>query len=459
MKKANIVNQECDTKSISKRSFIYSIIFIFILMVATYVLTFFIDKGTFVDGVYVRLADKQALPFYKFIFSPFLLLGGKDNTTIIGLIILLLIIGGVFICLQKSNIINCLLNLIIRKFKNHKYALLFILIAFFMFLGAFASIFEESVILIPIIIALAIKLGWDEFTGLLISLVSVTCGFACAIINPFTIGVAQSQAGLAIFSGIGLRLISLIIVYLFISLFTYFRAKRIDSHPSLDVVIETSNKDLEKGTKAFLISFIIGIVLVIVSSTIPFTQNYTIVIILLAFLISSIIGCVLAKYNKKDFCINFLKGMLEISPVILMLLMASSIKYMLEESSILGTILNSALSITTSLPPFMVLLFLFIFAYLVNFFIPSGSSEALLVIPLMLPIALGSNISSQTTCLAFIFGDGFSNILFPTVPLLLIALSYTKLNYFSYLKKSLPIHLALIAISVAILSLAFVINY
>jgi uncharacterized ion transporter superfamily protein YfcC len=96
--------------------------------------------------------------------------------------------------------------------ENRKYLLLPLVSLFFMGLGAFVGSFEECVPLVPIAVALAYSLGWDALTGLGMSLLAVGFGFSTGVCNPFTVGVAQELAGLPMFSGIWMRLLTFVLI-------------------------------------------------------------------------------------------------------------------------------------------------------------------------------------------------------------------------------------------------------
>ncbi len=93
------------------------------------------------------------------------------------------------------------------------------MILVFMLLGALMGIFEEIVPLIPIVIMFSVSLGWDDLTGLGMSLLAAGFGFSAAIANPFSLGVAQRIAEIPLFSGIGLRIIIFITTYLLLFFF------------------------------------------------------------------------------------------------------------------------------------------------------------------------------------------------------------------------------------------------
>ena len=114
--------------------------------------------------------------------------------------------------------------------------------------------------------------------------------------------------------------------------------------------------------------------------------------------------------------------MQSVLPGVLMILMANSIKYTLVEAKILDSLLNGAVVTAQELPRWVVILFIYLIVLVMNFFIPSGSAKAFMLIPLIVPMAQIFGISSQLCVVAFAFGDGFSNVLYPTNPALLISL-------------------------------------
>mgnify|MGYP003332852630 CR=1 FL=1 len=184
---------------ISTRSYLGAIAVIAILMIVSYIATLVIPC----DGI----------PVWKFILSPVLVLGAEGNGTLIAVLAFLLIIGGIFNALDKCGLMRYMLDFIANKFADSRYKLMAILMLFFMAMGSLIGSFEECVPLIPICVALAIKLGWDAITGMAMCLLAVGCGFAAGVFNPFTVGVAQELAGLPMFSGAWFRAIAFVCIY------------------------------------------------------------------------------------------------------------------------------------------------------------------------------------------------------------------------------------------------------
>jgi len=142
-----------------------------------------------------------------------------------------------------------------------------------------------------------------------------------------------------------------------------------------------------------------------------------------------------------------------------MILMANSIKYTLTEAKILDTILYSTVSIAETLPKGVVILFIYLIVLVMNFFISSGSAKAFLLIPLIVPVAQLFGISSQLCVMAFAFGDGFSNVFYPTNPVLLISLGLADVNYIQWAKWSWKFQTLNLLLTSGLLLLGLVIGY
>jgi len=156
---------------------------------------------------------------------------------------------------------------------------------------------------------------------------------------------------------------------------------------------------------------------------------------------------------------SFFAGVKSIFPAVIMILMSSSIKYTLEEARVLDTVLHGAVGVADSLPRWAVLLFIYLIVLGMNFFIPSGSAKAFMLIPLIVPLAQIFGISAQLCVLAFAFGDGFSNVFYPTNPALLISLGLADVSYTDWFKWSWKFQGMNLVLTSALLLLGLAIGY
>ncbi len=455
--------------SISARSFITALIIIFVLMVVCYVLTFVIPGGQYArieqDGNLI--VDRSSyteveggIPFWKWILSPFLVLGAEGGTTLIAVIAFLLVIGGIFNSLNECGLMKYMLQKITHRFGKVRYALMAVVIFFFMAMGSLIGSFEECVPLVPIVCALAISLGWDVYTGFSMSLLAVGCGFAAGVFNPFTVGVAQELAGLAMFSGAWLRAVAFVLIYALLFGFTYWHAKKV-AKPITEETMQSYQRDkkMDKALIVFASVLGTGIVLVLSSAFITFLQDYTMIIVAVMFLVAGVAATLVAGMKGKDLGKTFLKGVVGILPAVLMIMMASSIKYTLETAHILDSVLHYAVSVADSLPTWSVILFIYLLVLVMNFFIASGSAKAFMLIPLIVPLAQIFGISPQLCVLAFAFGDGFSNVLYPTNPALLISVGLADISYAQWFRHSWKFQLANLVLTSGLLLLGLAVGY
>lgn len=433
--------------NISARSFITALLILFTLMLLTYILTLVLPGGEYkriADSAGNMVIDTQAgytpveggLPFYKWLLSPFLVLTAEGSGTIIAVIAFLLVIGGIFNSLDRCGLMLYMLKRVVRRFGHARYMLMAVVVLFFMAMGSFIGSFEEVIPLVPIVVSLAVGLGWDALIGVGMSLLAAGCGFSAGVCNPFTVGIAQELAGLPMFSGIWLRVVSFLVVYILLLFFLRSHAKKIEQPLSGDLAGEDfcPSASMDRALALFGGLLGLGILLVLSSSFITALQDYTMVIVAAMFLAAGLASTLAAGMSPGKLGSSFFNGLVSVLPAVLMILMASSIKYTLTEAKILDTILYYAVAAAGTLPRWVVILFLYLVVLVMNFFIPSGSAKAFLLLPLILPVAQIFELSPQLCVMAYAFGDGFSNVLYPTNPVLLISLGLAGVSYGSWFK-------------------------
>lgn len=467
-----MANKEKKGLNINTQSFITAILVIFALMIVAYILTLVIPGGN-----YARIPDENGnmiidtsagfssaeggLPFWKWVLSPFLVLGAEGSGTIIAVIAFLLVIGGVFNSLDKCGLMAYILNKTASKFSAVRYKLMAVVVLFFMALGSLIGSFEECVPLVPLVCALAVSLGWDAMTGIGMSLLAAGCGFAAGVCNPFTVGVAQQLAGLPMFSGIWLRLVSFVLIYSLLMAFLRLYAKKIE-RPLENVqaaISFTNDPKMNRGMICFVSILGVGIAFILSSALIPALQDITMIIVAVMFLAAGIVASLVTGMRIKDLGVTFVNGLVSIFPAVFMILMASSIKFTLEEANVLDTILHAAVNLAEQLPNWAVLLFIYLIVLVMNFFIPSGSAKAFMLIPLIVPLANIFGISAQLCVVAFAFGDGFSNVFYPTNPVLLISLGLADVSYGKWFKLSFKFQLLNLLLTSGILLLGLAVGY
>ena len=439
--------------NISAASFVAAIAILVGLMILTYILTLVIPGGS--------------IPFWKWALSPVLVLGSGQGGTLIAVMLFLLIIGGTFNALDRSGTMDYMLRKIVHAAGDKKYVLLAFVTLFFLSMGAFVGSFEECIPLVPLAVVLAVAMGWDEMVGLGMSLGAVACGFATGVLNPFTTGVAQTLMGLPVFSGISLRLLTFVMIFGCLLLFLVPYAKKCEKknreagkvQENIGISAFVRKENMEASMRFFIGTIGVCFLVIVLSVFVPGLSDYLMILVALFFLIAGVGCCICSKIKPRKAATYFGYGMLTILPSLFLIMMAGSIQYTMNESGIFEPISEFAEYFIAGMPPYVGILFIFLFAMLMNFFVSSGSAEAVLLMPLFATIAENCGMSKQLMVLAFNYGDGFSNLIYFTNPCLLIALSLVGVSYVKWIKWSLKLQVMIAACCCGILLLGSAIGY
>ncbi|MCX6056388.1 MAG: AbgT family transporter [Chloroflexi bacterium] len=472
---------------ISKKAFLQSALILLLLMVVAGVLTRVLPAGSFernivegrtviVPGSYQTISA-QNYPVWRWFTAPFEVLWGQDALVIITIILFILLVSSSFAVLDKSGILKAALAKIVKRFGAKKYLLLLVVSFFFMLLGAFLGLFEEIVPLVPLMIALSYSLGWDALVGLGMSILATNMGFSAAISNPFTIGVAQKLAGLPLFSGGLFRIPIFLAVYALLAWFLFSYAKRIDRNPETSLIFKEdqanrkryASLDLDtmasgggKLGKASLVfaGFMAAIVVVLLASPfVSFLSDYSLPLVGILFFAGGLAAGFVSGAKGKLIGTALVEGVTGLAPGIPLLLMAASIKQIVTSGQVMDTVLNSAAGILTGATPLAAVLFIFGLALLMEFFIGSAGAKAVLMMPILLPLADLLGVTRQLTVLAYCFGDGFSNLAYPTNAVLLITLGLATLSYGKWIKWTAKLWLLVLPIVFFFLWLGTLIGY
>lgn len=471
---------------ISKKSFFSSVAILLMLMIGAGILTHVIPSGAFekvlidgkesiVPGTFA-FTGEGGYAIWRWFTAPVEVLWSPDAVTVIMIIVFICIIGGTFTVLDKSGMLQYIMNSLVKRFEKSKYVLMAILTLFFMLFGSIFGIFEELVALVPIVIILSYALGWDSLTGLGMSALAAGFGFSSATLNPFTLGVAQEIAGLPAFSGIGFRLFVFAVCYGILYGFLYRYAKKIEKNPQKSSIYEDdlgqkekyanitaiealpNEQYLGKTVKIFGGALALVIAYIVAGFFVPALSAVSLPVMALIFLIGGIIAANASKYGG-NILKDFVAGIGGIAPSGLLILMAMSVKLIITNGGIMDTILYYASEKVSQMGPYAAIVMIFLLVLGLNFFVSSGSAKAFLLIPIIAPLAELVGLNSQIAVQAFCFGDGFTNMLYPTNAVLMITLGLTVVSYPKWFKWTIGLQLLMLLVNIALLLLAVVIGY
>ena len=484
------MKQSDSSIKIGKKAFLLSAVIILTLMIVSGILTKVLPAGAYdrivsdgrtlvVNGSYQEI-ERPVYPFWRWFTAPIEILFGPDNLTLIVLIVFITAVGGSITILDSAGVMKALINFLVARFAKKKYLLIVVMITFFMTISSFVGIYEGMVPLVIFIIPIAISLGWDSLTGLGMSLLPLAFGFASAVTNPFTIAVAQRIADLPLFSGALLRIIFFATTCTLVNFFVIRHAKKVERNPQKSICYQddealrqklltsgsadtegenTITKNQWKALIWFASWIALAMLLVIITARIPLLSNLGFPMMTVFFLIGGIGGGIFAGNNTKEIFRAFCRGILTFLPAIALVLMAYSVKHIITTGMIMDTILFQAAELISRSQPMAAAFLVYAVTLMMNFFIGSASAKAFLMMPILTPLADLVGITRQTAIMAFNFGDGFSNVFYPTNAVLLIALSFSVVSYAKWIRWTWKLQFAILVITSVFLAIAVRIGF
>ncbi len=427
-----------------------------------------------IDGTYHEIDYK--MPIWKIPASIVLVFGSENITTGIAIILFIVLIGGTFFILDERGILKYIMASVIRKFEKRKYILICVMIFVCMLLSSTAGILEESVTLVPIAVAVALALGWDSLVGISISLIAVAFGFTAATFNPFNVVTVQKLAGVPVFSGLWLRLITFAVVYASLTAFVIIYAKRIEKNPAKSICRETdeelrnkfrltdtedvlADKSIAKATKAFVICISFVLLCIILDFALSLGGMLSMPGMAVLFTAGGLLAGYMTGLRGKQLLGGFMKGVKTIAPAIPLIFFILAITYILSEGMIIHTILFKVYNLISGMSPFGAILLLFAFIVVLEFFIGSGTAKAFLVMPIVAPLASLVGISGNSVVLSFCMADGFTNLLYPTSGIMIIAIGLVNVSYGKWLRFTWKLFAIELVIALALMYFAVAVNY
>ena len=376
-----------------------------------------------------------------------------------------LIIGGMFMVLRESGIIEIAVDKMARKFSKKSILVIPVLITVFASIATLIGTAELSLVYIPVIIPLIIALGYDSMTAAAVALCGTVIGYTVGVLNPVNTGLAQTISEIPTFSGLGFRLVLFFIVLAVTILFVMRYARKVQKNPEASLVYEedaqkrseyTSIGDQEplKATGrqiagALMVLVFFGILIFGVIQLDWFMIEMAGLFIIMGITVGLVSGLNLTRISEA-----FTKGFREVLMGAIIVGLARSIAVILEDGQVMDTIVNGLGSMVGELPPVLAAAGMYFVQLIINFVIPSGSGQALVTMPIMAPLADMVNVTRQTAVLAFQLGDGFAHVLYPTSGYFMAALALAGVEWHKWIKFFFPLFLIFMFISLGALTIA-----
>ena len=480
-KKQGLENVRMNKKAVTIR-----IIVIVAMILLCGILTRVIPQGTYqrevvnghteiVEGSF-QFLDSKPLAIWHWVTAPFEALASSSGLSGLLIILTLLFMGGVMVVLDKAQIMVYIISVIQKKFGGNRYKLMYVMCAVMMLMGSTISFYDQCGIFIPISLGIAFSYGWDSLAGIGISFMPIAMGFAASTINPFVIGIPQAVAGLPINSGIWLRAILLLIVYLIYMTFFKKYILKIEADPTKSLTYETDDKirgmfpsqideevlqdkKVRKGTIAFLISVAFIILYTIAALFVSALSSLTMPVMLVALVAGTCIGAAITGRLKGKIAKYLFGGMKVTAPAAIVIFLIMGLKQIITAGNIMDTLLYYSYNRIEGTSPYIAVFIILIITMIMEFVIGSASTKAYLLLPLLVPLGNMVGLTTQTIVQSYIFGDGFTNAFYPTSNMVLLITGIIGTTYGKWIKWSAKLIGAIAVLVVVTLIFCVAIGY
>ena len=356
---------------------------------------------------------------------------------------------------------------LLKVFKGRsKAAIIPIFLALIGLASSTIGVFEEMFPIIPIFVGIAIAMGYDSIVGMAIVVVGCGLGYSGAFMNPFTVGTAQAIAGVPIMSGTAFRIFCHVLMVVVASVYTVRYALKIEKDPARSVVygdpneLAISKEEMENHPfgireKLVLLTLAAGIV-ILVYGTKTFGWYFTELSAL--FMIMGLISAAIMGWGPSEIAKKLSKSFEGIAVACMMIGLARGVLIVLQHGNIIDTLVYGISLPLTHMPKLLAAECMLLAQTVLNFLIPSGSGQAVVSMPIMAPVADLVGVSRQIAVLCFQFGDGISNLLWPTGMVPVVA-GIANVKAEKWWKWFIPLFFLILATQMVCIAIAVLINW
>lgn len=372
----------------------------------------------------------------------------------------ILAVGGAFRVVERTGAFDAAIHRVVRRFRRAPGLLIAVTMTLFSIGGAIFGMSEEVIPFVLLLLPLTRALGYDDLLAVAIPVIGSGVGFAGAMINPFTVGIALSIAGLPPNSGWEFRTGVWFAVTAVGILWVLRASRRLRRGAAGDDAGDLPGSGdaprLTPARIAVLLALAAAIVALVVGVRL---YGWYVLEIGAVFVALGIVAGLVSGRSGSTIADDFLDGARDLLGAALVVGLARGIVLLAGDTRILDTLLHSASSTLEGVHGAVSLNLMFVFQSTLNFFLPSGSGQAALTMPIMAPLGDLVGVSRQMAVLAFQFGDGFSNLIIPTGAMLMGSLGAADVSYERWFRFAWRLQIWLGAFAVLALTLAYAVGF
>lgn len=352
------------------------------------------------------------------------------------------LVGGAFTVVDQTGALRQAVGWLVRRLGTHDRIVIPVVSLLFAAGGALENMQEEIIALVPVLLLLCGRMGFTPLTAVAMSLGSAAVGAAFSPIDPFQVGIAQKLAGLPLLSGAAFRMVFLAIALSVWILGTMRHASRTRG-PASGEVGPAAHETFDARRMAVL-GLVVATFVAFVIGVMRFEWDFDQMAAL--FLAMGIVAGILGGLGIGGTADSFVEGFKSMAFAAMLIGFARAVFVVLDHGQIIDTIVHAAVTPLSTMPVSLAALGMMVFHTVVHVPVPSVSGQAVLTMPVLVPVSDLLALSRQVTVLAYQFGAGLCELLTPTNGALMAILVAARVRYDEWLKFAVPLYLALFAL-------------
>jgi uncharacterized ion transporter superfamily protein YfcC len=451
----------------------HTLILLLCMMLVAYIATWLIPQGFFEtvtldNGREAVLAGTYALSEQQVRLSPmdFVVAIPRAFAAAQDVIFFVFIVGGVLAIARATGTIDALIGRLLERFGHKPELLIFMVVFTFALASGAIGTAGEYIPFVLILVGLCKAMRLDAMTAVGIVVTGYGIGYGVSAFNPFTVMVAQQVAGLPLYSGIELRL-AIFVPFVLIGFHHVWRyAKLVQADPAKSLTAglpcplkgaDTSGYPSLNSRHLLILFGLIGTIMIAVWGISQ--RSWYLYELGGLFILWGMFTTVVGRLSADIAADKFIEGVKDLTTTAILIGIARGIALIMEDGQILHTLVYAMSYPLSYLGAELASVGMFLMQTVLNLFIPSGSGQAYVTMPLMAPVGDLIGVNRQVAVLAYQFGDGFSNMIIPTNAVLMGIIGIAGVPYHLWFKFCWPLIVKLMLAASVVLVLAVVFDY
>jgi len=367
--------------------------------------------------------------------------GMSDAASVIFLVFL---VGAAWTVVERTGVFGTLLDRLVERLRGHDELVIPISCLVFALGGILIQMQEELIAFAPLLVLLVTRLGFNRVTAVAMSIGAAVIGAAFSPIDPFMVGIAQKVAGLPLLSGSAFRIAFLIPA---LGLYTWYTMRY--AARTRTAAVATTGQEAAAGASGWrmqaILLLIIGSFMLFVVGVLRWDWDFDQMSAL--FFVMGVVAGLIGKLGLEGTADAYVDGFKSMAYAALIIGFARAIYVVMSQGHIVDTVVRGLFAPIAGLPVTLTAVGMMVAHGLLHLPVPSTSGQAVLTMPLLVPLSDLLGLSRQVTVLAYQFGVGLMDLVNPTNGAILAMVAAVGIRLDEWWKFAVPVVLLLAALA------------